>query len=84
MIKYIEPKIIDGQEASFIDIWQTFNSMDIDGHALIQYTILSFTGSSITTGHIRIDGEEYINWAGNYEEAANYIATKLDIVFLSE
>jgi hypothetical protein len=86
MIKYIVPKIIDGQEATFINIWQTFNSMDTNpetgGHALIQYTIFTSTGTAITTGYIRIDGESYYSWDGNYEYAANYIATELELFFL--
>jgi hypothetical protein len=86
MIKYIVPKIIDGQEATFINIWQTFNSMDTNpetgGYALIQYTIFTSIGTSITTGYIRIDGESYYSWDGNYEYAANYIATELELFFL--
>lgn len=88
MTKAIEEKIIDGQSATSIQIWQTFNSMSTNsetgGHALIQYTILTSTGSCITTGHIRIDGEAYTNWLGEYTYAADYIAAELDIVFLSK
>lgn len=88
MTKAIEEKIIDGQLATSIQIWQTFNSMDTDpetgGYALIQYTILTSTGSCITTGYIRIDGEAYTVWNGEYQYAADCIATDLAIVFLSE
>ncbi len=88
MTRYIVPKTINEQEAAFIDIWQTFNSMDNDpekgGHALFQYTIFTATGTCITTGYIRIDGEAYTNWLGEYMYAVDYVAAELDIVFLSE
>jgi hypothetical protein len=88
MNKLIEPKLINDQWATSIEIWQTFNSMelnvDIGGHALIQYTILTSLGSSITSGHIRLDGETYTIWTGDYQYAADYIAAELDIAFLSE
>jgi uncharacterized protein YuzB (UPF0349 family) len=88
MTKAIEDKTIDGQTATSIQIWQTFNSMETDpeigGYALIQYTILNSTGSCITTGYIRIDGEAYTTWTGEYTYAAGYIATELNIVFLPE
>jgi hypothetical protein len=86
MTKAIQEKVIDGQTATSIQIWQTFNSMETDpeigGYALIQYTILNSTGSCITTGYIRIDGDSYYSWDGNYEYAADYIATELELFFL--